>query len=121
MGRTLLRIAVFYALAGIGLGIVMAATSNYAPRSAHAHINLVGWVALAVMGLAYEVYPALTRSILAKAHFWLHNVGLPPMAVGVYLVNTGNGSAEPIAIVGSILVALAFLSFAINVWRNINR
>jgi hypothetical protein len=61
MSRLLLRIAIVYALAGIAFGIYMSVTGNYALKTTHAHINLVGWVSLAIMGLAYASFPALER------------------------------------------------------------
>lgn len=119
MSRNLLRIAVLYSLLGIGLGIFMAASGNYAYRSVHTHINLAGWVSMAVMALAYHVLPSLGRSLLAKPHFWLHTVGMVPMIAGVFMIYSGMPlSGEPLATVGSILVALGFICFAINVWRN---
>lgn len=119
MSRNLLRIAVLYSLLGIGLGIFMAASGNYAYRSVHTHINLAGWVSMAVMALAYQVVPSLTRSPLAKSHFWLHTVGMVPMIIGVFMIYSGlPQSGEPLATIGSILVAFGFISFTVNVWRN---
>lgn len=116
MAKTLLRCAVLYALLGIGLGIVMAASGDFTNKGVHVHLNLVGWVSMAVMALAYQTFPGLVRSRLATAQFWLHNLGLPVMAFGIYAVMRRLPMAEPIVGTGSIVVALAFVSFAINVW-----
>jgi hypothetical protein len=37
----------------------------------HAHLNLVGWVSLALFGLAYRAYPSLSTRNLAKVHLLL--------------------------------------------------
>ena len=48
---------------------------------AHTHINLLGWVEMAIFGAVYYLVPRLVkRSIysvkLVKVHFWIHNIGL---------------------------------------------
>ena len=53
---------------------------------AHGHINLLGWVEMAIFASLYYVVPTLTRrSIyslrLVKVHFWMHNFGLIGMVV----------------------------------------
>ncbi|HWU84875.1 MAG TPA: hypothetical protein VN028_06030 [Rhodocyclaceae bacterium] len=119
LGIRCLKLAVLYALVAIGIGIAMAASHDFAQKTLHAHTNLAGWVSLAVMGLAYIALPALTRSWLATAHFWLHNTGVPIMLVGVYFIHAGQmETGEPFAKIGSTITALAFLCFALNVWRN---
>lgn len=123
MGNTLgircIKLAVFYALLGIAFGIMMAATLDFSQRPLHAHANLVGWVSLGVMGLIYLALPALAKTKMAQAHFWLHNVGLPVLLVGIYLIHAGQPEAgEPFARAGSTLVGLGFVCFALNVWRH---
>jgi cbb3-type cytochrome oxidase subunit 1 len=53
---------------------------------AHGHINLLGWVEMAIFASLYYVVPTLSRrSIyslrLVKVHFWMHNFGLIGMVV----------------------------------------
>ena len=53
---------------------------------AHGHINLLGWVEMAIFAALYYVVPAVSRrSIysvrLVKIHFWMHNFGLIGMVV----------------------------------------
>lgn len=53
---------------------------------AHGHINLLGWVEMAIFASLYYVVPTLSRrSIyslrLVKIHFWMHNFGLIGMVV----------------------------------------
>lgn len=53
---------------------------------AHGHINLLGWVEMAIFASLYYVVPRLTnRQIysvkLVKVHFWIHNFGLIGMVV----------------------------------------
>jgi hypothetical protein len=119
MGKTLLRCAVLYALLGIGLGIAMGVQQDFTNKGVHVHINLLGWVSMALIGVIYQVFPALATSVLARVHCWLHNVGLPVMALGIYAIAHDWSMASPLIGVGSLLVALAFAAFALNVWRNV--
>ena len=46
----------------------------------HTHINLLGWVEMAIFGTIYYVVPRLYQSPLysyrlMKIHFWTHNIG----------------------------------------------
>ncbi|WP_026600875.1 hypothetical protein [Methylomonas sp. 11b] len=118
MAINFIRIAVVYAIIGIGIGIYMAASHSFLQRDTHAHANLLGWVSLALSGLIYQVFPALGNHVLAKAHFWLHNLGLPVTIVGIALLYDGNPAVgEPLAGIGSSVVALGFLALLFNVFR----
>lgn len=53
---------------------------------AHGHINLLGWVEMAIFAALYYVVPAVSRRAiysvrLVKIHFWMHNFGLIGMVV----------------------------------------
>lgn len=118
LANRFLRLAVLYALFGIGLGVYMGATGQFLNRGIHVHANLVGWVSLALMGMLYRLYPQLAAHWLARWHFWLHNSGLPLMLLGLYGLFHGLSWGEPLTGAGSLLVALAFLCFGLNVlWR----
>lgn len=117
MSRRLLRIAVVYWVLGVSWGIVMGATENFTDVPVHAHLNLLGWVSLGLCGLIYAKAPHLERSFLAKAHFWLHNLGLPPLMVAVWLIVNGRGEiGGPLAGIFSVVMGLGILSFAVNLW-----
>jgi len=47
----------------------------------HVHMNLLGWMSLAIAGIFYHLYPNLAKTASAKIHFWLHNIGLPIMMI----------------------------------------
>ena len=48
MGNWFLRLAAIYAIAGVSLGIVMAASHDFTFRPVHVHVNLLGWVSMAL-------------------------------------------------------------------------
>ena len=41
----------------------------------HAHLNLVGWVSMALYALVYRQWPAAGQNRLALIHFWVANAG----------------------------------------------
>jgi hypothetical protein len=117
MSQRLLRIAVAYWVIAVCWGIYMGASGDHTDMPVHAHLNLLGWVSLALCGVIYAVAPHLAGTALARAHFWLHNLGLPPLMAGVWLIYHGRPEiGGPITGIASIAVGLGILSFAANVW-----
>lgn len=105
---------------------------------AHTHINLLGWVEMAIFAAVYYIVPRLVQRpifsvTLVKAHFWIHNFGLIGMVVlftsaGV-IGGTASMTASPaevekvirpflatMGIFGS-LVLLANLIWGYNIFR----
>lgn len=88
---------IIYSIIGFSWGALMGAIPAFrhyvdtAPHGrlillAHGHINLLGWVEMAIFGALYFVVPRLVgRPIysmrLVKIHFWTHNFGLLGMVV----------------------------------------
>jgi hypothetical protein len=119
MSQRFLKIAVVYLFIGAVLGIWMGIASNFALAPVHAHLLLLGWLSLAMAGVIYHLYPQAALTPLAKAHFWLHNLGLPVFMIGLGLLLTGRGNVMPL-VVGAALVVLCGLAlFALNVLRNV--
>lgn len=119
LGITWLRIAIAYLIVGIALGIVMGATQQFSMRPVHAHLNLVGWATGALAGLIYLFFPRAAESRLGKAHFILHNLGVPVMMGSLALVLTGNMTVAPALIAGELATAAGVLVFAANLFVNI--
>jgi hypothetical protein len=117
MSGRLLRIAVIYWVIAVIWGVYMGSREDFTDIPVHAHLNLLGWVSLALCGLIYAVLPQLAETRLARAHFWLHNLGLPPLMLGVWLIVHGHTeTGGPIAGISSVAVALGIAAFAGNVW-----
>jgi hypothetical protein len=119
MGVRLLQISVLYFVLGVGIGIAMGMTENFTQLAVHAHVNLLGWVSLSLVGLIYLQVPTLALTRLAKAHFWLHNLGLPVMMVGLFLLNRGHREFIPLLGIGASAVGLGVVMLALNVTRNL--
>jgi cytochrome c oxidase cbb3-type subunit 1 len=105
---------------------------------AHTHVNLLGWVEMAIFAAVYYIVPRLVeRPIhslrLVKVHFWIHNLGLLGMVVfftmagvmgGITSVNASPEEVERVvhpmlAAVGMFgsLVLLANFIWAYNLFR----
>jgi len=118
MSNWFLRIAVLYILIGVSLGIYMGASGDHSMHPVHAHLNLLGWVAMSLFGLFYRAIPAAAESTLAKAHFWIYVPAHFVQMVLLTMLYRGNGAVEPVLGMFSILVGVAFVCFAIVVWRH---
>jgi len=121
MGNRFLRLAVIYALFGVCLGIIMAASHDYSFRPVHAHLNLLGWASMALFGLWYRSVPVSADNLLAKLHFWFYNIAFPIQMITLTLYLNGNTAIEPVLALASIAVGIAFLCFAINLWKHTGR
>src|SRR5689334_5811531 len=117
MSARLIRIAAIYLAIGVTMGIGMGITQQFSLAPVHAHVNLLGWASLGIMGIIYRVYPAAAQTRLASIHFWMHNLGLPVFMVGLALMLTGHESFHALVNVGASAVLVSILMFALNIWR----
>jgi cbb3-type cytochrome oxidase subunit 1 len=115
MGIRLIKISVIYFMIGVLFGLYMSMTHDYSFTPVHVHINLLGWTALTLAGIIYHLFPAVSATKLAKAHFWLHNIGLPLMMIGLIILISGNEGIVPVIAAGGLLTTLAVLLFGYNV------
>lgn len=115
MSQRFIRIAVVYLVIGAALGYYMGLTQNFALTPVHAHVTLAGWLTLAVAGFVYHLYPQSAQTRLARAHFWLHNIGLPVFMVGLALMLTGNQGVMLVIAVGASTLLVGLVLFAVNV------
>ena len=79
-------------------------------------------MSLALIGLFYHHYPNLEKTGLAKAHFWLHNIGLPVMMIAIALAILGVGDVFfPIATAGGAATLIGIFCFGFNVLMNMDK
>lgn len=100
---------------GVCIGLFMSITHNFTLTGVHVHINLLGWTALTLAGFIYHFFPETADTGLAKAHFWLHNLGLPLMMIGLAFYVNGFESFLPLVAVGGTVTTLSILLFGINI------
>ncbi len=101
---------VIYSLIGFSWGVVVGMLPdlrdfiNNRPHAhlimlGHGHINLLGWVEMAIFGSVYFIVPRLVKRPifslkLVKVHFWTHNLGLMGMVVFFVAAGTMGGLAS---------------------------
>jgi hypothetical protein len=122
VGKTLLKISVVYFMIGISFGLYMSLTHVFTLTSVHVHINLLGWMSFALIGVFYHLYPNLEKNSWAKWHFWLHNIGLPVMMIAIALAILGFGDVFfPIATAGGVATLIGIFCFGFNVLMNLDK
>jgi hypothetical protein len=73
-------------VAGVSMGIAMGIAHDFHLAPVHAHVNLLGWTSLALMGLTYRAWPELATSrTLALTQFILSAGSAVLFPVGIYL------------------------------------
>jgi len=110
-------VAPIYVLIGMGFGIFMGATENFALAPAHAHLNLIGWVTMALYGTFYALAREASKR-LAWTVFWLNNAGAAMMFPSLAMVlSFGDSSPFLLPLIISEFLALGgMLCFAFSVW-----
>lgn len=103
------------ALGGMVLGIRMGISQDFTLAPAHAHLNLLGWVTLALYGLYYRTsgrtggWLGWTQVIAGASGAMLMAVGL-----GLYLAS-GDHGYFPLIVTGSLLAVLGMVLFLVIV------
>lgn len=111
----MLRVSTALLLVGLAFGIVMGVQENFALAPAHAHLNLIGFVLMFLVGLYYRIVPAAGKGALAGTQAGLHISGALVFPAGIAVADLGG---TPIfAIIGSLIVLFAMLLFAFIVFR----
>jgi cbb3-type cytochrome oxidase subunit 1 len=121
VGKAYLKIASVYFTIGVLAGLTMGMVQDFRFTSVHAHVNLLGWVSMALFGVIYHFYPNAANSKLAKTQFWLHNIGLPVMLVGIALEVMGESAALLPTIIGSLAVVIGVILFMVNVFKYVGK
>jgi cbb3-type cytochrome oxidase subunit 1 len=113
--------AAFYGLISMVMGMVMGAKEDFTLTPVHAHLNLLGWIALTLYGIVYKIYPAMGESKLATTQFYAANVGILVLIPSLAAFLLGNANALPIMIAGELLTVSALVIFFVNIWNHRNQ
>ena len=98
------RAAMLLVLAGMLWGLQMVITDDHSAFPAHAHLNLLGFVALFLFGIFYRLNPVVEANRLALPQVWIWIVSTVVTVIGVGLAHTGHPAGDPIAAVGSLAI-----------------
>jgi hypothetical protein len=100
-----------YGLAGMVWGAVMAARQDFTLAPAHAHLNLLGWMALSVMGAFYALAGSRSPLRLGWINFALSNVGVLVTIPALTRMLAGDKGVTPFVQAGTGLVILGMATF----------
>ncbi|WP_376093738.1 cytochrome-c oxidase [Roseomonas sp. CCTCC AB2023176] len=112
LARRFLLAAVAAGVVGMSLGIAMGISQDFRLRHVHAHVNLLGWVSLALYGLFYQVVPAASAGLLPRVHFWLATLGPVLMCGALADQSEDHGGLVPIIGIGALMTLGGMLCFA---------
>ncbi len=104
---------VIYVTLGMLWGIEMGIRQSFAMAPAHAHLNLAGWVTMALFGIYYHLVPRAAARGLARLHFAVATLGVFGLVPGI-AVSVATGS-EGLVIAGSLLTFASMLIFLYTV------
>lgn len=121
-GSTWIKLSVLYLVFGISVGLFMSMTLQLNWASAHAHVNLVGFATTALFGVIYSVYPGVAKNAMGKAHFWLHNIGVPIFLVSTFLVQVSGmlDTAHIFTYLGGGAFGVGVIVLIVNALMNLN-
>jgi hypothetical protein len=120
--------AAFFALGAVCVflgmlwGMHMGEAEDFTLMPAHAHLNLLGWVTMALYGTFYALTHASLKPRLAWTNFILSAIGIAILSpcLALYL---GSHDAKyiPALIAGEVASLLSLLVFAVSVYRELVR
>ena len=120
--------AAFFAVAsvclllGMAWGMQMGATENFTMMPAHAHLNLLGWVTLALYGTFYALTANTFSPRLAWINFSLSTIGTVLMIGFLALFLPARDAAYiPGMIAGEVTSVLGLLVFGVSVAKELLR
>lgn len=101
------RSALCYFVLAVGLGIAMGISEDHRLMGVHAHMNLLGWVSAALIGLLHHHTPGASQGRLGKIQFWVFQISLPLMMLGLAAKLLGKPGLDPLLGLGSLGVFVA--------------
>jgi len=110
--------ALTYAVAGMSLGIFMAASGNHGELVAHAHILLIGFAVSFFYALIHRLWLSQPGKTLAWVQFVLHQVATFLVSVGLLLFYggfVGESTIGPVMGIGAsgVLAGMLLMLFMV--------
>lgn len=106
-------------IVGMGLGIWMGVSDDHTLGPVHVHLNLIGWVSMAVIGL-YHRGNGRAATLLDRVQAGMLMLGVPAFAGGlaVFMTTTSNTLEAiifPVGLAGTFLCLIAMVLFLVIV------
>ena len=112
-------VAIVSVTLGMIWGIQMSASHDHIMAPAHAHLNLLGWVSMAIFAFYYHLVPEAALGTLPKLHLALAVLGLVTIVPGIAMAVKETG--EILAKLGSLLTLASMLVFLVIVVLQVRR
>lgn len=109
MARRYMIAALLFALAGLTLGIYMAASQNHQQLVTHAHILLVGFVVSFIYATCYRLWELDDSTRLVQIQFIAHLAGAIVLSVALFLLY---GQFLPLSVLDPILAVASLAVLA---------
>src|SRR5208283_4609743 len=97
--------AIIYGLLGMLLGLEMAIAHDHGEMVTHSHIMVIGWLSFSLFGFYYFQFGKAASRTFSLLHFWMAQLSLIGLIIGLFLFYSGKTEYEPIAAVSSIAYA----------------
>ncbi len=103
------------ALAGMCWGIQMGITDNFTMAPAHAHLNLVGWASLAIMGGFYGIAGDRVNKRIGWLNYAVSASAVVVLIPSLAILLASNGKTNIGIMVGSLLALTGMAIFFLDV------
>lgn len=104
-----------YVLTGMSLGMWMGANENFTLAPVHAHLNLIGWATMGLMGTFYALAGDRAPRRLAWINYGLMTLAVLLMAPSLAKLVLGDKSLTPLLIFSEVLAVLGTITFFVAV------
>jgi hypothetical protein len=112
--------AAVFALGGMLWGIHMGMSDDMTQAPAHAHLNLVGWASMGLMGAFYGYAGDRAPRRLGWINYGVSTAAVLVMVPSLALLLAQGGKMNPGVIVGAVLALTGmalFLAAVVTTWR----
>src|SRR5690349_13129189 len=107
---------------GMTLGMHMGMSGNFTLMPVHAHLNLLGFVVMAVYGTFYALTRETINYRLAWINFAFSAAGVLVMTPMLALMLTsGDTALEPFVGIGGALAMIGLIAFGVSVFKELFR
>jgi hypothetical protein len=113
-----------FLLAGMGMGTWMGATQQFTLSPVHAHLNLIGWATMGLMGTFYALAGDRAPRALAWINYVLIALGMLVMAPALATMLLGQTRFLPALVVSEFLTiggTIVFFAAVLIAWSRSRR
>lgn len=103
--------ASLYSVFGMAVGLYQHLSHDKKPIPFHGHLDSLGWLSLAVIGVICQIYPWAREHRLAILQFWLLELGTLLMLGGLPIAVVLQWTRVPVT-AGAIMVPIGFVVFS---------